>query len=394
MKILAIDTSSKRCSVTILEDNNILINLYNDDEKTHSVKLMPMVDEAFKKTGLTLDDVQLLVCSVGPGSFTGVRIGIATVKAFADVKNIPVVGVSSLESLAYNVKNITNSSSLVCSLIDAKNENVYCGLYHFEGDDCNTITILAEDIDTTISTIKEKISEIINNSSLSNNVTSIKNFYNIIFVGDGAKIYKEKLANSFENAKFTSDEQNIQDGISFAKAGLQKYKNGEYGDSSSISPIYLRKSQAERALEEKIKIVPMDDKDIESITPNFQSEFDDFWNINNLKNDFNNQNSKYFVAKLDNKIVGFAGFMKICDEADIMNIVTKVDKRHLGVGTKLLKALISSAKEQGCTNITLEVNEHNTYAINLYEKFNFKRIGLRKKYYNNTDDAILMSLFF
>ena len=103
MKILAIDTSSRICGVTILEDYKVLINLSNDDEKTHSVKLMPMIDEAFKSTNLSLDDISLLACCTGPGSFTGVRIGIATIKAFADVKGLPVVGVTSLESLAYNL---------------------------------------------------------------------------------------------------------------------------------------------------------------------------------------------------------------------------------------------------------------------------------------------------
>lgn len=91
MKTLAIDTSSRVCTVSILDNDNILINLYNDDEKTHSVKLMPMIDEAFNKTSLSLDDIELLSCCTGPGSFTGVRIGIATIKAFSDVKGIPVV---------------------------------------------------------------------------------------------------------------------------------------------------------------------------------------------------------------------------------------------------------------------------------------------------------------
>ena len=135
----------------------------------------------------------------------------------------------------------------------------------------------------------------------------------------------------------------------------------------------------------------MTDGDIESITPNFPSDFDQFWDITNLKNDFVNSNATYFVAKIDEEIVGFAGILKICEEANIMNIVTKVSKRHLGVATKLLEKLIVSAKEQGCTSITLEVNEHNTNAIHLYEKFHFKRIGFRKKYYNNTDDAIIMT---
>lgn len=90
MKILAIDTSSKNASVAITEDEKELIELNNSEEKTHSQKLMPMIDEALKKLDLSLDDIDLISCSLGPGSFTGVRIGIATAKAFADSKNILV----------------------------------------------------------------------------------------------------------------------------------------------------------------------------------------------------------------------------------------------------------------------------------------------------------------
>ena len=383
MKILSIDTSSKICGVTISDNEKILIHLHNDDERTHSVKLMPMIDKALKDTNLTLDDISVLAVCIGPGSFTGVRIGIATVKAFADVKNIPVVGVSSLESLAYNVLDCINiENTLVCSLIDAKNNNVYCGIYSFKQSNnsnsviCNQIDMLAENIDITISRIKEFLGS-----------------NNIIFIGDGSEVYIEKLKTNFPNAEFAKSNLNSQDSNSIARSALSKYNQGLGGNSSSISPIYLKKSQAERALEEKIQIMPMTSQDIEAITPNFQTEFDEFWNINNLKNDFENPNSTYYIAKLDGEIVGFAGFLKICDEANLMNIVTKINKRHLGIGKKLLENIIKEAKNQNLKTITLEVNEKNTYAINLYEKkFNFKRIGLRKKYYNNTDDAILMSM--
>ena len=383
MKILSIDTSSKICGVTISDNEKILIHLHNDDERTHSVKLMPMIAKALKDSNLTLDDISVLAVCIGPGSFTGVRIGIATVKAFADVKNIPVVGVSSLESLAYNVLDCINiENTLVCSLIDAKNNNVYCGIYSFKQSNnsnsviCNQIDMLAENIDITISRIKEFLGS-----------------NNIIFIGDGSEVYIEKLKTNFPNAEFAKSNLNSQDSNSIARSALSKYNQGLGGNSSSISPIYLKKSQAERALEEKIQIMPMTSQDIEAITPNFQTEFDEFWNINNLKNDFENPNSTYYIAKLDGEIVGFAGFLKICDEANLMNIVTKVNKRHLGIGKKLLENIIKEAKNQNLKTITLEVNEKNTYAINLYEKkFNFKRIGLRKKYYNNTDDAILMSM--
>lgn len=90
MNILAIDTSSKICSVSILEDKNLIIEKHNNDEKTHSQKLMPLVDEIFKESEYSLEDMDLFACCIGPGSFTGLRIGISTVKAFSDVTQIPV----------------------------------------------------------------------------------------------------------------------------------------------------------------------------------------------------------------------------------------------------------------------------------------------------------------
>lgn len=378
MKTLAIDTSSKVCTVSILDNDDVLINLYNDDEKTHSVKLMPMIDEAFKKTNLNLYDMNLLACCIGPGSFTGVRIGIATIKSFSDVTNIPVVGVSSLEGLAYNVQEQVSESTLVCSIIDAKNNNVYCGLYNFKNDNCNKLSIFAEDINKTISNI--------------NHVFKTQNFDNIFFVGDGSVVHKDLLESTFSNTAFANEKDNYQNSISIAKSGILKYHNGEYGDSSTISPIYLKKSQAERALEEKIEISQMTHDDIELISKNFNEEFDKFWSVDNLKNDFNNPNSSYFIAKLNDEIVGFVGTLKIIDELNIMNIATKVNKRSLGIASKLLSYIIDYSKSIGCKSITLEVNENNLPAIHLYEKFNFKRIGLRKKYYNNTDNAILMTL--
>ena len=276
------------------------------------------------------------------------------------------------------MKDISFASTLVCSMIDSKNDNIYCGLYNFTNNNCNELVKFAENINISIEKIKEFLEK--------------KHFENIVFVGDASAIYKDLLNTSFSSSIFASSENNVQNGSSTALAGFFKYSQNNYGDSSSLSPIYLKKSQAERTLEEKIKISNMTLENIETISPIFNTEFDEFWNINNLKNDFANPNSTYFVAKLDDEIVGFAGFLKICEEANIMNIVTKINKRRLGIASKLLEALISSSKEQNCTSITLEVNEHNKPAIKLYEKYNFKRIGLRKKYYNNTDDAIIMSL--
>lgn len=122
------------------------------------------------------------------------------------------------------------------------------------------------------------------------------------------------------------------------------------------------------------------------------SDFDDFWNENILKSELQNPFSIYIMAKLESKIVGFAGMIDTIDQMEITNIVVKKDYRKNGIGNILLNRLISLAKENKKSEIILEVNENNISAIKLYEKNGFKKCGLRKRYYNNTDNAIIMNL--
>ena len=125
MKILAIDTSSQTCGVCILEDKNkiYLENIITD--RSHSIKLMPIIEEAFKKSNLSLNDIDLIVCDKGPGSFTGIRIGVATAKAFADSLDKTLTGISSLEALACKVliSNTCKEGEFICSILNAKNHN-------------------------------------------------------------------------------------------------------------------------------------------------------------------------------------------------------------------------------------------------------------------------------
>ena len=131
-------------------------------------------------------------------------------------------------------------------------------------------------------------------------------------------------------------------------------------------------------------------KDLDLIANNLESDFDDFWNYNILKGELENINSKYLVAKIDNKIVGFAGIIPVLDEADISNIVVHKKFRSQKIGSLLLQALINLSLSLNLKALNLEVRESNITAIKLYEKYGFKPYGLRKKYYNNTDNAILM----
>lgn len=232
MKILAIDTSSKNCSVCICEaeENNfyIIAEKNNEDEKTHSQKLMPLIEEMFKENKIFLSNIEALVCCVGPGSFTGIRIGVATTKAFADIKQIPTIGVTSLESLCYNVEE----EGYIIPIINAKNNNAYSALFKLDN---NKYSQEQENIAENIDIILNKFYNFVKDKN-----------EKITFVGDGAEIYKDNILQKFTKFNINFCNKNLQSSISLAKCGYDKYKKGIYGDSNFILPIYLRKSQAER----------------------------------------------------------------------------------------------------------------------------------------------------
>ena len=134
MRILAIDTSSAICSVAILEDDKLIDEINLNDGKTHSENLMPILNEILKRNNIEIKQIEMIACCTGPGSFTGIRIGVASIKPIAEVLNIKVASVTSLETLAMNVEN----ADTIVSLIDARKENVYSAVFE------NTIKFIVE----------------------------------------------------------------------------------------------------------------------------------------------------------------------------------------------------------------------------------------------------------
>ena len=142
----------------------------------------------------------------------------------------------------------------------------------------------------------------------------------------------------------------------------------------------------------EVKISKMSIKDLDTIKNILEDEFDDFWNYNILSSELKSSNSKYFVLKQADEIIGFAGILIVLDEAEITNIVIKKSYRGKHLSSILMKYLITYCVENNIKKIHLEVSSKNKIAINLYTKFGFTQVGLRKKYYKNSD-AILMSYY-
>lgn len=380
MKVLAIDTSQKVCSVAVVEDGKTLKEMHTATEKEHSQTLMPMIKELLESLNITLDDINLLACCKGPGSFTGIRVGLATANAFSDAKNIPIVGINSLETLAYcaSMQKGTKDAKIM-SILDARNDNVYCAVYKMHNG--------------TISTFKN--SDVMNVS----NTTEYINFREPVYIiGDvnresidpllNAKRDKES-AQGKDVCQYEYIDNNVVLAEAIGLAAFTKFKMGRFGFAESISPMYLRKPQAQRQREGddgQIYIWEMTAVDVEYIKDNYSS-FTNSWDLQTFEQDV--KESKYFVAKQNSKLVGFIGIRSIFDDIDIMNIVVKEDKRGIGIASNMLSYVIRKNENK---KINLEVNEHNISAIKLYQKFGFKVEGMRKKYYNKTEDAILMTL--
>ena len=241
MKILSIDTSSNICGVSILENKNIIYNSDKNTDRTHSENLMPMIEEAFNLSNLTLSDIGLLVADIGPGSFTGLRIGIATIKAFRDSLNIPVVGISSLEVLAYNIKNLINDAEFIASIIDCKNNNCYFALYKKVNNSIEKIIL------PKASSVSDALKEINSVFSSKNNASKIT------FVGDASTIYKNDIISSLPFASFSDEKNNSVSSFSLGIAGLDLFNSSSKDSLTDILPLYLKKPQAQRLLEEKEK---------------------------------------------------------------------------------------------------------------------------------------------
>lgn len=222
MKILSVDTSSKICAVAILENENVIKENELNNGLTHSENFMPLLDKTLKEANLILDDIDLISCVVGPGSFTGIRIGVASIKAIAQFKNIPIVSITSLESLAYNVDQ---KCDVICSLIDARNNQVYCGIFDSNKE------LLEDYIADDILVIIEKLEK----------------YNNIIFVGDGQEIHGEIIKEKLGKNNIQFSDSNEQNGKSCGLCGYHKYlKEKDVKNYNTLNPIYLRKSQAER----------------------------------------------------------------------------------------------------------------------------------------------------
>ncbi len=236
MLILALDSTALAASVALCEDEALLAEFTVNTGHTHSETLLPMVEAALAVAGRTVDDIDLFACTAGPGSFTGVRIGAATIKGLAFGRGKPCVGVSTLESLAHNALPQTG---IICPAMNARREQVYNALFASAG---TALDRLCPDRALAISDLGQELAGQYPNRPL-------------FLVGDGAQLVLDRLGETLgERLQMLPERLLHQSGYNTAQLAYRSYRNGEYTTDAALAPVYLRPSQAERMRAEKLGI--------------------------------------------------------------------------------------------------------------------------------------------
>lgn len=231
MKLLSIECSAKTASCAVSDNGNIICSDFTASPLTHSQTLLPMTKKMLNKNGIKVADIEGFAVSAGPGSFTGIRIGISAVKGMALSRNLPCVGVSTLSAIAYNFKD---TNVLVCAVMDARCKQFYNALFRINNGKitriCPDRAISADDLKAEI--MKSRV------------------HCPIIIAGDGAELFYP-LVKSKKNVVLAEEGKRFQCGEGVALAAEDCLNQGKTVSAEQLLPIYLRLPQAERELKER-----------------------------------------------------------------------------------------------------------------------------------------------
>ena len=227
MKILSIDSSSVSASVAITENGVTLAENFINNGLTHSQTLMPMVEKTLNDANASIKDIDIFAITNGPGSFTGVRIGIASVKGMADALGKKCIAISTLEAIAEPLKN---EDCIACAVMDARCNQVYTAIFENGKRLCEDKAVLIDELGTELNKYNKKV----------------------VFIGDGSVLCYEKLKSIVTNVDIADENIRYVHASSIGRLAEDKIKNGEIPENSAkLVPFYLRLPQAERELNNK-----------------------------------------------------------------------------------------------------------------------------------------------
>jgi tRNA threonylcarbamoyl adenosine modification protein YeaZ len=232
MRILGIDSSCSAATVAMLNDGILEMEIYINHKLQHSVMLFPMIEDMLKELEITVDDIDAVAVSGGPGSFTGLRIGVASAKGIAQGGSKDFIGISSLDAMAFQQLGF---EGIICPIMDALRDNVYTAMY--KGTPSGEPERLGDYMALHIDELLEQL---------------LSGDEKVIFCGDALHIHAERIRKKLgDKAFFAPSNSSMPRASSIAELAAYRLSRGEKDDIHTFSPIYLRKSQAEREYDKK-----------------------------------------------------------------------------------------------------------------------------------------------
>ena len=444
MKIIGIDSSGNVASVAYVADGTLIAEYTINNKKTHSQTLLPMLDQIVRDAEIELSEIDAIAVAAGPGSFTGLRIGAATVKGLGLALEKPVIAIPTCEGLAYN---LMGNSGLVVPIMDARRGQVYTGIYRVAPVDSHVILSEAKDPADTqgdsstcglrmtgnpIRVVEDQMALSI--EELLDKLASYGE--SVTFLGDGVPVFRKTIEEICKVPfSFAPPQSALQRAASVAALGeryamMQKEREGKSEDSGSVrcmisaddfKPIYLRKSQAEREHEAAAKARQA--QDLADVAAMEQEMFSDAWSLETLTDTIRYSYNhillistegdirplvseedvadSFVVGEEEQKIAGYLIYAHPSDEAELHRIAILPEYRRHGLARKLMAELllrtghvsVEDSQVPNAKPLFLEVRAGNTAAIALYLANHFQEIDRRKNYYHNPDeDAVVMRL--
>ena len=256
MKLLAIETTGAKASAALMDEAGKITIQGSDETMNHLQHLIPMIQQLMTNCALSINDITGILVSEGPGSFTGIRIGMATAKGLAQALNVPIVGVPTLRSFAYHFQR---TDVIACPVFDARREQVYSGAYLWNGTEAvQLVCDGAYDLKEHLAQIQAAIAGAAGSRAAeSDGITTVP--ANVLFFGDGLDRYEAQICQWAEAVKeqgieveFAPVERRYQEASSIAFLGRQMMEQGQAKQFGEMEPVYLRQAEAQRKLEERL----------------------------------------------------------------------------------------------------------------------------------------------
>ena len=434
MRVLALDTTTRAGSVALVDENEIVEERPGDPSRTHGQRLPAEVLAVLEAHGVGLSAIDVFAVAAGPGSFTGLRIGLATIQGLAFVTRRPIVGISALEALAQVASREVPAGALVAAWMDAQRREVFSALYQVTsaglfdpgrlielesagvGDPERTLERWRERLDPSTAVAPDP-----STAPGAGPRTAPGTGQPVVFVGDGAVLYKDLVCGRGGASRLVMAPPPLAGAV--GRMAAARARVGEAVDPGDVHPLYVRRPDAEI------------DRERRSVDPRFAKEGHDFlrdekdskeataamatWTIDPLASaadidailaieeaSFTNPWTRdMYVAELENHgvsyfylaknanglVVGFCSFWRVLEELHINNLAVAPAERGAGAATALLTRVLADGTKLGARRATLEVRRSNTPARSLYEKFGFAIAGVRPAYYSNPiEDALVL----